>query len=107
MIIKSPDPVPRMVEDYDVVLSNGLLRSVTIDREAGDYMTEDGNRILFFIAERVSPMNPNTKTPAESLEFNKRHVAFVESKKRIVSPVPVEQRELTHVTIKELSKTTH
>lgn len=107
MNIKSSDPEPKIIEEYDVVLASGLGRPIIIDPDAGDYMVDNGDRILFFIAERPSPIDPKAKTPAETIEFNKQHVAFVESRKRVVTPATIEQREFVNLTIKQLSKATH
>ena len=86
---------PRKVFDYDYMSNTGLPLSITIDPESGDSITftEDGSKVIFFIAEKDMPASPGGKYPEEEIVVYLNNMIACRKRSRLVETPTVEQRE--------------
>jgi hypothetical protein len=85
----------KIVEEYDILLSNGILVPLTIDKQAGDTVEyeHDPVAVKFNIAAKQSESNPDVKTPEEEITIFMAHVLTINKRKREVTQLSPEQKE--------------
>lgn len=107
MIISEPDPKIKTVEDIDFIFVGGVIRSVTLDREAGDSydITSHKDGIIITIAEAVS-LDGSTKIPEETVTIFKNNLLYTQRKLREVTELTTSQREEWHKTFQEMGTKT-
>lgn len=102
MILKSPDPEIKVLDDYDYTLTGGLLVPVTLDRAAGDTMISNSSIIKIYLAPKPSPSNPEVMLPAEDITISTPQILVIQHKQRTVIPLTSEQKMEWTRTIQEL-----
>lgn len=96
MIINSPDPEPKVIDEFDFVFSGGQHLNITIDESKGDIVKIEDDYFQFNIAEIPSPANPAQKSPAEHTTVFKKHLLTISHRKReIIPPTPEQSKELS------------
>ena len=95
MILKSPDPARRLVEEYKFSFSGGQILPVIIDKEAGDTVSFEKQplAILISIVAKPSYFDPTVRTKAEEITIFYTHLLAIEKFEREVVDMTVEQRE--------------
>lgn len=91
MLVTSPTLPPRRVHDYDFMLSNGAVQTVTVDEKAGD--TVDINE--FSVRIIISPKSSfdRTKTiPGEEIVMFSRHIVSIQKREREITELTPEQQ---------------
>ena len=97
---------PRVLTDYDILLDNGMMMPVTIDKDAGDVVDFIGNPLAVVIRYSEKPTNiPDVKLPAEETTIYMSHVISITTRERLVLPRTPEQEDLWQRTLHKVSKT--
>jgi len=106
MIIKSPDPTPRKVDDYEFVFTSGYIMPVTIDNFLGDSIEFTDSGVTIHLVAKPSIADPAQTMPAEDVTIFLRHLCSVVHRVRELIPQTVEQKLEWKKTLQELvSKT--
>ena len=108
MILKSPDPATRIVEEYKFSFNGGQVLPITIDRAAGDTVSFEQAPIAIVIklAEKPSPINPDVMFMEEEVTIFYRHLIAIEKIKKEVTDLTFEQKEQWRELIKTCSTPT-
>ena len=104
MNISSLEP-NRMVQDYDILLENGMMLPITIDRAAGDTVEFIGDIIQFTLVPKPSMNDPTKMLPAEDITVFKPHVLSIQHREREIVSLTPEQKYQLSQTLQELSGT--
>lgn len=107
MKIFHPDPKKRTIDDYDFSFSNGMMRPVSLDKEAGDTVDFDTHpgAVLIHIVGKPSPIDPSLSTPPEDITLFTQHLLTVDHRIREVEDLTFEERLAWNQTFQEMSKT--
>lgn len=94
--IEHPDPEPYEVEDYDFIFANGMQHSQSVAKTLGDTVDWDTSptAVIFNLAEKPSPSNPDGKIPSERLTVLLTHVIMISRRTRTVTPPTFRERDL-------------
>ena len=95
MILKSPDPTSRVVEDYEFSFNGGQVLPITIDRELGDTVSFDQAplAIVIKLVAKPSKVDPDRTLPPEEITIFHTHLIAIQKRPREVTDLTVEQRE--------------
>lgn len=105
IFVQDPDPKTRFVDDYDFVFTNEVVKSITIDKEAGDvieYPTPDS--ALIRQVARIDEDNMMT-VPPENTTIYLKNILYVVHRIREVTNLTNSQKEQWQKTLQETSKT--
>lgn len=106
MFITTPDPVKKIIEEYDFSFRDGLDQSYSVDQEAGDTIDIDTypHAIVLNLVARPS-IDPARKYPARQVTIFTNHLLSITKRVREVEEPTEEQKELIRLTVQEISKT--
>lgn len=107
MLIQSPDPITRIVEDYEFRFANGQSLATRIDTEAGDTIdtTTHPLVIMLHFAAKPSANNPKVIIPKEDLTIFLSHVLSITKVEKEIVPLTTEQQMAWMKTVQEIGKT--
>jgi hypothetical protein len=84
----------KIAEDFEFQFLGGATHPVTLYPASGDSMSIDPDNIKISMAERVHPMDPDMKLPAEDILIFTRNLLWVRHRQRVeVPPTPEQKRE--------------
>lgn len=92
MQINSGDPKTKTVIDWDFVLKEKIPTQVTVDSEAGDRVERSSFSIIFYLAEKPSPVDPDVTLLATEVEVVNENVLVINRTPRIVTELTHEQK---------------
>lgn len=94
-MIVNPHIEPHIVDEYDVLMDNGLLLPFTIDKDNGDTVDFDTSplTIHFNLAAKRSISNPELMLPAEEITLFVKHIVSITHRTREVLPPTPDQQE--------------
>src|SRR5262245_31333786 len=92
MIINSAAK-PRLVDEYDIVFTNGMLLPVTVDKDLGDTIEFDELSVTITRAARPSQFDPDQIVPSEDVTIFQQHILTITHRQRTIMPVLPEQQE--------------
>lgn len=104
MIITSPDPPKRLLDEYDFWFINGQSLLITVDREAGDSIDFDTHPLAVRVSLTSKPSRNEagvTLTAEDNTIFLK-HVLTIQHRQRELTLPTFEQKEEWRKTIQEL-----
>lgn len=106
-MIVNPSREPRIVDDYDLLFSNGMLMPLTIDKDAGDEIDTDTTPLVIKIklASKASPTDPSQRSSQEVITVFVSHLISITHRTREVLPPTPEQAEVIHNLIQRLHPT--
>jgi hypothetical protein len=107
MIVKSPEPKKRKIDDYEIHLEGGIILPLNLDFEAGDSVDWEHSptAIRVKLASKPSVTDVGINTLEEDLTIMLSKVLFIQHRQREVTDLTVEQQLEWSKTIQELSKT--
>jgi hypothetical protein len=107
MIIQTPEPTPRLIEEYDIRFVNGDIMSVAVDKTAGDTIDFDASPLAVQIrlVAKSSPTNPEVVMRAEDHTVFVSHILSITKKTKQVIPLTTEQQLEWQKVIQQMSKT--
>ena len=105
MILKSPDPARRIVEDYDFSFVGGQTLPITIDKELGDTITFDSAPVgvTIKLVAKPSLTDPSKMLMPEEITIFYSHLIAVQKRLREVVDMTTEQREQWKEAMKTFS----
>ena len=104
MILKSPDPTRRIVEDYDFTFNGGQVLRITTDKEGGDTVSFEQAPLAIQIKITEKPsLAPGFTNPAREVTIFQTHLIAIEKSLREVVDMTVEQKEQWKEAIKVLT----
>jgi hypothetical protein len=107
MIIQS-GVEPRIIDDYDVLFTNGHPLPFTVDKAEGDSIEFFDDRIVVSLASRSAPSDSAIKMPPETHTIYKSNILLISHRQRTLYPLSPEQRDEVQELIKQkVSKTIH
>lgn len=108
MYTTSPDPIKKLIEEYDFSFTNGMMLPITIDREAGDEvdLSTHPHAIIVNIVEKPSRIIPDQTVPAEQITIFTAHLLSIQKRIKEVEELTFEQKEQFRLTVQELSTKT-
>ena len=107
MIIHSPTE-PRIVDDYNIVFLNGIDWPITIDKQSGDEIDFQQDRIVIKFGHRSSVVDESIRTPSEDQTIYLNNVIIVRHIQRTFIPQTKEQKdELKQLLKTKTAKTIH
>lgn len=104
MYITTPE-VKKLVDDYDLIFSSGMMLPVTLDREAGDTVEFEKESITFRLTSKPSLNDPDINMPAEDITIFTKHLVSVQHRVREVRELTPEQQFEWKRTLQEIGKT--
>jgi hypothetical protein len=104
MIVNSPE-IKHVVDDYEVVLTTGMVFPLTIDRAAGDTIQLEDTRIVVKLAAKPSLNDPAKVLPEEDVTVFMSHVVAIQHRLREVVELTPEQKHQWTKVVQELSGT--
>jgi hypothetical protein len=85
---------PRILDEFDLMFSSGILLPITIDKDAGDTVDmSNADYAIFNITAKPASNNPDTLLPAEEITVFLRHVISVTHRVREILPANPDQVE--------------
>ena len=102
MEIQVPE-VTKILNDYDIIFSSGMVLPITVDLALGDSVTVTENIMSFHITSKPSSNDPSVMLPAEETTIFLRHVISIQHRRREVVELTKEQRSEWHKTWQELT----
>lgn len=108
MIIQSPEPEKRLLENYDFWFHNGNIFSLQIDKGAGDTVdfSASPTAIQIHLVEKPHRTLPDTTVPAEDITIFLSHIYTIIKKTEEMVPLTSEQQLQWQKTVQELGKST-
>ncbi len=107
MLINSPEPKRKLVDDYDFVFTGGIVKQIRIDLSLGDTIEFVNGGIKITLASRPSLANPEVILPTEEVTIFSQHLLSIDHRKTVMEELTTEQRYELYQTVKERSKVTH
>jgi hypothetical protein len=104
MYIPTPD-VLKILVDYDIVFSSGIMLPVTLDATLGDTIEDRGDTLFINLTAKPSLSDSSKTLPAEEITVFKAQVVSIQKRTREVVQLNPEQQAEWRKTIKELSST--
>lgn len=106
-MIVNPVLEPHVVDDYDLLFTNGVLMPITVDRDAGDTVDFETSPLVinFHLAARTSPTDPDSKIPQEDITVFVSHLISITHRIREVLPPAPEHAEAIKSIIHKLHST--
>jgi len=104
MNVKNPDPVQRVVEDYDFTFASGQSMPLTIDKAAGDTVSFDQAPLAIVVKLTAKPSlsNPDVLLPEEEITIFMNQLLAIQKRSRVVTGLTYEQEEELRETFKSL-----
>lgn len=108
MIIHTPEPERRIIENYDFWFHNGNIFSLQIDKAMGDTVDfqTSPTAVLIHLVSKPHRTNPDTTIPAEDITLFLSHIYTIIKKTEEVVPLTSEQQIEWQKTVQEINKTT-
>jgi hypothetical protein len=104
MRVEAPE-VKKIVDDYDLVFSSGMMLPVTLDKSAGDTIEFDKDVITFRLTAKPSINDPDITLPAEDITVFTKHLVTVQHRTREVRELTPEQQFEWKKHLKEVGGT--
>lgn len=107
MYITSPDPLKKLIEEFDFTFQNGMTLPISLDKTAGDEVDLDTypHAILIKLAEKPSLVDSTKMLPAEKITIFTTHLLTIQQRTKEVEDITQEQKDIWKKTIQEISKT--
>ena len=104
MIIETP-PKTKLIDDYDIVFSSGMMIPISVDLAAGDTIDFNNLTIKVHLTSKPSLNDPMKSLLAEDMTFFMAHVVSIQHRVReVIELTPEQQFEWTKV-VQELGGT--
>lgn len=106
MYITSPDPKTRHLEVFDFWFENGMVFTISVDKEAGDTIDWDTSPSVVRIHLTTHPhnTNPEIMIPAEDHTIFIKHVIRLIKHEEEAMPLTTEQQLALRATVQEITK---
>ena len=93
MIVTTPD-TKKIVEDYDILLTSGMLMPITINLDAGDTIVFSDQVIKIHLVSKPSMNDPTKMLSAQEITIFTAHVISIQHMTReVIGLTPAEQFE--------------
>lgn len=105
--MKLDEPVlTKAVVDYDFLFTHGVKLPLTLDLNAGDSVTDEGERFVVHLVAKPSKFDPEEILPAETAYVYKANLlTYVIRERQQRIPTPEEQFDMKQA-VQRLAKTT-
>lgn len=104
-MIVQPHLTPHIIEEYEILFSNGVMWPVTLDKDRGDEVEFTEHAVEFHLAEKPSLSDPDKKIPSEDITIFTKHIAMINHRQREVMPPTPDQQEDFRKTLHKLHST--
>lgn len=92
----------KILEDYDFLLTSGVMMPVTIDKDAGDVINFAPESITITLTSKPSMNDPTQTLPAEDITLYRLHVISYQHRVREVVQLTPEQQFEWNRTFQEM-----
>lgn len=107
MFITSPDPISRMIDEYEFVFTNGQSMTVPVDVVVGDSIDFNTHpmAVMIHMETKPSPTNPAVTMKPEDVTIFVSHILTIVKRQKEFIPLSTEQQDAWKRTVQEISKT--
>ena len=105
MLVQSPDPVKKLVDDFDFIFVGGIIRSISVDKEAGDTVDSETHptAVVIHLMSTPSRTDSSVKLPAEDITIITSQLLFVQHRLREATELTPGQKDEWTKLLKETS----
>lgn len=108
MIISSGSIEPRLINDYEILFTNGAGWTLSLDPAAGDNISIGDTEISVFIKGRPSPGDMGFITPDENQTIFKSNILVIIHRARLaIPPTPEQRNQVQELIQSKVGKTIH
>ena len=104
MLVQSPDPVKKLVDDFDFTFIGGIVMPVSVDKEAGDTVDFETHptAVVIHLTSKPSRTDSSMKLPAEDITIITSHLLVVQHRVREATELTPGQKAEWDKTLKEI-----